>query len=63
MTVELAAQECLKNQCCGHSSTFNFDRLFFILGSNKDNNNILDEFNFSQIRLLTIFSVVATLET
>ena len=35
LTVELhvAALECLKNHCCGHSSTFNFDTIFFILGS------------------------------
>ena len=31
---------------CGHSSAFNFDRIFFILGRNKDNHNILDEFEF-----------------
>ena len=37
----------------GHSSIFNFDQIFFILGSNKDNYNILDELNLSQIQPLT----------
>ena len=47
-TAELPALECLKNQFffCGHSSAFNFDRIFFILGSNKDSHNISDEFEF-----------------
>ena len=47
-TVELAALECLKNHflCCGHSSDFNFDRIYFILGSDKDSHNISDEFEF-----------------
>ena len=47
-TAELPALECLKIQylCCGHSSAFNFDRIFFILGSNKDSHNISDEFEF-----------------
>ena len=45
LTVELAALECLKDHCI-HSSAFNFDRIFFILGSNKDIHNISDEFEF-----------------
>ena len=32
--------------CCGHSSAFNFDRIFFILGSNKNGHNVSDEFEF-----------------
>ena len=58
---------------CGHSSAFNFDRIFFILDSNKDNHNILDEFEFepdltsdcalAALKCLkkSIFCVVATL--
>ena len=46
LTVELAALECLKNLFFFHSSSFNFDQNFFILGSNKDSHNILDEFEF-----------------
>ena len=73
--MELAALECLKNHflCCGHSSAFNFDRIFFILGSNKNSYNILDEFEFQPDPTLDCrvicpwlceksqFSVVATL--
>ena len=32
--------------CCGHSSIFVFQWIFFILAGNKDNYNILDEFEF-----------------
>ena len=48
LTAELSALECLKNQylCCGHSSIFVFQWIFFILAGNKDNHNILDEFKF-----------------
>ena len=48
LTVELAALECLKIiiLCCGHSSAFNFDRIFFILGNNKDSHNISDKLEF-----------------
>ena len=49
-TAELAALECLKNKFLVF---FNFDQIFFILGSNKDNYNISDEWNFSQIQPLT----------
>ena len=45
LTAELSALECLKNQdlvLCA----FNFDRIFFILGSNKDSHNISGEFEF-----------------
>ena len=71
-----AALACFKNHfvlCCGHSSAFNFDRTFLILGSNKDSHNILDEFEFQPdptiiCRVIcpslcekSIFSVVATL--
>ena len=46
--MELAALECSKNHylCCGHSSAFKFDRIFFILRSNKDSYNISNEFEF-----------------
>ena len=41
------ALERLENvKCCEHSSTYIFDRIFFILGSNKDSHNISDEFEF-----------------
>ena len=77
LTVELAALERLKKKtnmilCIGHSSAFNFDRIFFILCSNKDSHNISDEFEFQPDPTLdcrvicplcekSIFSVVATL--
>ena len=32
--------------CCGHSSTFVFQWIFFIYTGNKDNYNISDEFEF-----------------
>ena len=32
--------------CIVATSAFYFDRIFFVLGSNKDNHNILDEFEF-----------------
>ena len=49
LTVELAALEFLKNHyfvLWPLSSTFNFNQIFFILGSNKDSHNISDEFEF-----------------
>ena len=46
LTVELNALECLKNYFVLWHSAFNFDRIFFILGSNKDSHNISDEFEF-----------------
>ena len=68
LTAELFALEC-----CGHSIAFNFIRIFFILGSNKDSHYISDEFEFQPDLTLeckviypwlceiSIFSVVATL--
>ena len=48
LTAELSALECLKNHilCCGHSSIFVFQWIFFILAGNKDNYSILHEFEF-----------------
>ena len=48
LTAELSALECLKISiwCCGHSSIFVFQWIFFILAGNKDNYNISDEFEF-----------------
>ena len=44
----LTALECLKNNilCCGHSSIFVFQWIFFILAGSKNNYNISDEFEF-----------------
>ena len=49
-TPELSALRVRKIavKCCDHSSTFIFDRIFFILAGNKDIHNISDEF---EIRL------------
>ena len=48
LTAELSALECLKINilCCGHSSIFVFQWIFFILAGNKKSYNISDEFEF-----------------
>ena len=48
LTAELSALEYLKINilCCGHSSIFVFQWIFFILAGNMDNYNISDEFEF-----------------
>ena len=35
-------------KCFEHSSTYIFDRIFFILSRNKDSNEISDEFEIRQ---------------
>ena len=35
-------------KCCGYNCVFFFDLTIFILDSNKDNHNILDEFELQQ---------------
>ena len=35
-------------KCCEHSSTYIFDRIFFVLSCNKDNYEISDEFEIRQ---------------
>ena len=48
LTAELSALECLKNQyfVLWPLSIFVFQWIFFILAGNKNNYNILDEFEF-----------------
>ena len=45
---ELSALGHLKNQCImfEHSSSFSFDRIFFVFAGKEDNHKILDEFKF-----------------
>ena len=45
LITELAALERLKNQySVDHSSSFNFEWIFFILAGSKDNHKVSDEF-------------------
>ena len=46
LTAELSALSALNILCCGHPSIFFFHWIFFILAGNKNNYNILDEFEF-----------------
>ena len=69
LTAELSALECLKNQyilCCGHSSIFVFQWIFFILAGNKNNYNISDLTSDCGVSCplvfeKSIFCIVATL--
>ena len=40
------ASEKIDVKCCEHSSSFIFDRIFFILAGKEDNHNISEEFEF-----------------
>ena len=45
LTTELAALECLKNQC-HHVISVDIDPIFFKLAGNKNMHNIMNEFEF-----------------
>ena len=74
LTAQLSALECLKNQYFVlWPLNFVFQWIFFILGSNKNNYNMLDEFEFQPdptsdcgvscplVFKKSIFCIVATL--
>ena len=39
-----SSHRVIMGKCCEHSSTFIFDRIYFILADNEDIHNISDEF-------------------
>ena len=36
----------IMGKCCGSLSDIDLDWIFFLLGSNKDNHNVSDQFEF-----------------